>query len=255
MTRIIGVISGKGGVGKTTTVANLGSALVQMGKDVIILDANVTTPNLSLHLGIPFYKTTLHDVLREDSNIYRAVYRHRSGLKIIPASLSVGAMKDVKIERIQSALLNLLGGADIILLDAAAGLGREARATIDVADELIIVTNPDLPSVTDALKTIKIAEEGGTAVLGVVVNRVSGRSYELSNREIEEMLEVPVLVNVPEDVAVPQSIAVKMPVVNYKPRSKAAREFKRLAGIVSGETFIESAKEKNFVERLFGWLS
>lgn len=163
-------------------------------------------------------------------------------------------MKDVRLERLQAALLNLLGGADIILLDAAAGLGREARITIDVADELIIVTNPDLPSITDALKTIKLAEEGGTRVLGVVVNRVRGYSYELSNRQIEEMLEVPVIVNVPEDVAIPQSIAMKTPVVSYKPRSKSAREFKRLAMFVAGERFEEPVKEKGFMERLFSWL-
>ena len=129
MAKIISVISGKGGVGKTTTVSNLGAALVSKGKEVIVIDGNVTTPNLSLHLGIPFYPLTLHDVLKKKIPITSAIYEHPSGLKIIPASLSVDAMKGVSMEKMENALWSLLGSADIILVDSAAGLGREAMSS------------------------------------------------------------------------------------------------------------------------------
>src|SRR3972149_10622941 len=112
MTRIIGIISGKGGVGKTTTVSNLGTALVDMVKKVIILDANVTTPNLSLHLGIPFYPITLHDVIKRKAPIEKAIYNHVSGLKIIPASLAASEVKDIDMDKFESLLWNLLGKAD-----------------------------------------------------------------------------------------------------------------------------------------------
>ena len=131
MTRIIGVISGKGGVGKTTTVSNLGTALVSMGKKVIILDANVTTPNLSLHLGIPFYPITLHDVIKKRAPIEKAIYEHSSGLKVIPASLAVSEIKDLELDKFESLLWSLLGKADIIILDTAAGLGREYLADVN----------------------------------------------------------------------------------------------------------------------------
>lgn len=254
MTRIIGVISGKGGVGKTTTVANLGVGLIERGKSVIILDANVTTPNLSLHLGIPFYPITLHDVLKKKIHPSMAIYEHPSGLRIVPASLSSQAIKGLKMDKFENILLNLLGQAEIIIVDAAAGLGREALATIDVADELIVVTNPELPAVTDALKTIKIAEENGTKVLGVIVNRVSGHKHELSNKEISSMLDTPIIATIPEDLSIPESIAMKTPVVHYKPNSQASKEFKKLAAKVLGERFIER-KEKNWFERLFSWLA
>ena len=212
MTRIITVTGAKGGTGKTTTVTNLALALMKKKQNVIILDANVTTPNLSLHLGIPFYPMTLHDVLKKKITIDEAVYKHRSGIKVVPASLSVDAMKGVRFERFESAVWNLLGQADFIILDAAAGLGREARAAIDVADEIIIVTNPELPAVTDALKTVKVAEELGTSVLGVVVNKVNGHKHEMGKKEIKEMLEVPILTSVPHDISVPESIYEKTPV-------------------------------------------
>lgn len=254
MTRIISVVSGKGGVGKTTLVSNLGSSLAKRGKNVIVLDGNVTTPNLSLHLGIPFYPITLHDVLKRKLPIESAIYHHESGLKIIPASLSAESIKDVSMEKFQGVLLNLLGKADIVIVDAAAGLGKEALTAIKAADELIIVTNPELPAITDALKTIKVAEESGTRILGVVVNRVRGLKHELPLSEIKSMLEVPILAAVPEDIAVPRSIAKRIPVVHHKPNSRASLEFQRLAAKIVGEPWVE-IKGKSWIERLFFWLT
>ena len=252
MTRVITVISGKGGVGKTTTVTNLGLALMKQKQNVIILDANVTTPNLSLHLGIPFYPVTIHDVLRGEADPTQAIYEHDSGLKIIPASLRTDDVVEHKVEKLYTVMLNLLGRADIIIVDAAAGLGKEALSAINVADEIIIVTNPELPAATDALKTVKIAEQFGTPVLGVVVNRYKGLKHELSLEEIRSMLETEIISVVPEDIAVPRSIANKTPVVSHRPTSKASREFKKLAARVTGEDFIE--KQESWFERVFGWM-
>jgi len=255
MTRVITVISGKGGVGKTTTTANLGTALVHKGHSVIVLDANITTPNLSLHLGIPLYPITLHDVLKKRADMREAVYTHSSGLKVIPASLSINSMKGVKMSKLHTAIINLLGASDFILIDAAAGLGNEAQAAIDVADEVIIVTNPEITALTDALKTVKIAEGVGTKVLGAVVNRRRGHNHEYTVPQIEDMLETEVLSTIPEDLAVPRSIANKMPVVHYSPRSKSSRQFKNLASIITGERWVEPARSKKWYEKLFSWMA
>ena len=254
MARIISVISGKGGVGKTTTVSNLGAALVNKGKSVILIDANVTTPNLSLHLGIPFYPITLHDVLKKKAPIEAAMYDHPSGMKIIPASLAVDSMKGINIEKLEKALWSLLGSADIILVDSAAGLGKEALTSMRLADQLLIVTNPDLPSVTDALKTIKLAEENDTDVLGVVVNRYKGRKHELKISEIRSMLDAPIITIVPEDPSVPKSIRKRKPVVHHKPRSRASSAFNKLASRIVGESFVERVEnKKSWFDRLTFW--
>jgi septum site-determining protein MinD len=253
MARIISVLSGKGGVGKTTLVSNLGTALVKMGKKVTILDANVTTPNLSLHLGIPLYPVTLHDVLRDDTSIESAIYDHQTGLKIVPASLSTEALRGIDMDKMQSALSHLLSNNDIIIVDAAAGLGKEAIAALNVADDLIVVTNPELPAVTDALKTIRVAQSNGTNVLGVVVNRVKGLSHEMSMSEIRSMLDVPIISIIPEDIHIPKSISKKIPVVHHKPRSKSSIQFQKLASRITGEPY-RGAEEKSWVERLFFWM-
>jgi len=123
-----------------------------------------------------------------------------------------------------------------------------------VADDLIIVTNPELPAVTDALKAIKLAEENGTRVLGVVVNRVKGLRHELTLNEIKSMLEVPIISVIPEDLAVPRSIAKRIPVVHHKPNSKASIEFHKLAARIIGEPWV-ALKKKSWLERLFFWLT
>ena len=253
MTRIIGIISGKGGVGKTTTVANLGAALVEMGKNVLILDANVTTPNLSLHLGIPFYPVTLHDVIKRKAPIEKAIYNHSSGLRVIPASLSASEIKDIDLDKFESILLGLLGKADVIILDAAAGLGREAIAAIDACDEVIVVTNPEIPAVTDALKTIKICEEKGSKVLGVVVNRYKAHRYGMTLKDVQEMLEVPIIATISEDSNIPKSISKKIPLVILHPSSRAAVEFQRLAEDISHEVRI-ARRKKGLFKKLFFWM-
>ncbi|MFH0929606.1 MAG: cell division ATPase MinD [Candidatus Aenigmatarchaeota archaeon] len=253
MSKIISVISGKGGVGKTTVVSNLGSALTKHGKNVVIIDGNLTTPNLSLHLGIPFYPVTLHDALRNDMPIESAIYNHHSGLKVIPASLSIESLEGVDLDRMEEAMSGLLNSTDIIIVDSAAGLGKEAMAAMNVADELLIVTNPDLPAVTDALKTIRVAQRNGKKIMGVVVNRVRGLKHEMSIDEIRSMLEVPIISLIPEDISVPKSIARKIPVVHHKPKSKSSVEFQKLALKIIGEPW-RKIEKRAWWERLFFWL-
>lgn len=236
MTRIIAVVSGKGGVGKTTMVTNLGAALSKMGRDVIVLDANLTTPSLGMHLGVPLYPITLHDVLKGRANIKDAVYKHESGMKIVPAGISLRDMRGVDSKDLPNALLDLLGSADIIILDAAAGLGRETLAAIEAADEMLIITNPEISAVTDALKAAKVAEQLGTHTLGFVINRVSGKSHEMNKKDILSMLDnISFLGEVPEDIAVQRAVASRVPVVHHNPKSPASNEMMRIAASLVGE--------------------
>jgi len=78
MARVIAIISGKGGVGKTTTAVNLGAALNKFDKEVIVVDANLSTPNIGIHLGAPMVPVTLNHILRGKANIEDAIYEHSS---------------------------------------------------------------------------------------------------------------------------------------------------------------------------------
>src|SRR3989344_8596260 len=155
--RKILVCSAKGGVGKSTSAINISSALNRMGKDVILVDCNLTTPNVGLYYGIAKVEKTIHDVLNKKGNINSTIYIHKSGTKIIPGSISVESLKRVRPEFLKQKIERL--NADFVIMDSAAGLGKEAIAALDACDEVLIAVNPELPSVVDALKLIKIAEE------------------------------------------------------------------------------------------------
>jgi septum site-determining protein MinD len=237
MTRVISVVSGKGGVGKTTIVANLGVVLAEMGVDTTVIDCNLTTPNLGFHLGMPIFPKNLHDVLKGKEKISDAIYEHDSGLKIIPAGLGIDDLKGIDPRRLSNALLGLYGTTDIVIIDAAAGLGREAVSAIENSDELLIVTNPELPAVLDSLKAYKLAESIGIKSFGVVLNRISGKRYELNEYEISNLIELPIVAKIREDENIRKSIAMRIPIVKYKPYSKTSYEIKMLAAKISGKTF------------------
>jgi len=252
MPRIVSILSAKGGTGKTTTSINLAAALAQHGQHVIVVDGNLTTPNVSVHLGIPLYPVTLHDVLRGNAGIKQAVYSHASGIEVVPASLSVEDLDGIDADDLHSSLESLFTEKGIIIVDGAAGIGKEARAAVELADEIIIVTNPDMPAVMDALKITKLAQRRGTQVSGVIVNRFRGKKYEMPLDDITEMLGVPILGVIHEDSNVPKSIASKTPLVLYKPWSRAAREFSKVAAALLGEP--EMVPKKTILESLLGWL-
>lgn len=254
MTRFVAIASAKGGVGKTTAAINLGTALANFGKDVVVMDANISNPNISVHLGSPKLAHTLHDVLNRRIHITDAAYLHPSGLRIIPGNISLNMFKEMRgLKGFKNVLLDLVGTTDLVLLDTGPGLGEEVVSVIKSADEIIAITNPDAPSVTDTLKTIRMAEDAGVKVLGVIVNRHSGSPAEMSLRNIEVMLDKNILGIVPEDESVAKSVFARQPLVYLYPESAASIGFKKIAAQLMGQDYTSSisAEKKDFLDSLY----
>jgi len=229
MSKIIVITSGKGGVGKTTTAINLGAAMNHFNKDVLIIDGNLSTPNVGIHLGSPEVPVNLNNIILEESDVFEAVYEHGSGIKIMPSSLSIKELNKIKPGVIKNFKKDFKKISDYVIMDSAAGLGEEARSVIEMADEIIIITNPEMPAITDALKTIKLAEQLKKTVLGVIMTRVKKNNIELQPETVKEMLEIPILGMIPEDISVSKSLNLKDAVVHTHPKSNAARAYKEIA--------------------------
>ncbi len=240
MGRIIGILSGKGGVGKTTTVANVGTALASyFKKSVIIVDCNITTSHLSLYLGMYYSPVTLNQVLTGKAKIQEAIYDyHVPGLRVIPASLSLKDLRGVDVSRLKKVIKKLSDEADIVLLDGAPGMGREAMATIRASDEVLFISTPFVPSTMDIIKSHQVALEIGVKPIGIMLNMVGKERYELSVDEVEQLAELPIVISVPMDKNVLRSLALKTPVVLFDPASPASRQFFELAGQMIGEKYI-----------------
>lgn len=230
MTRFIAITSGKGGVGKTTTAVNLGHALVLNNHDSVVLDANLSTPNIGLHLGIPIHAPTFHDALEGRKHIIDTIYSHPSGVRAIPADLSYERPSDYDSAHIENVLLDIVGNTNLVLLDTAAGVSAETQNIVRLCDDAIIVCNPNISSVIDARKAIKMCHDSGARVLGAVVTRYRGDEVDMSIKNIESMLDYPVLSIIPEDDSIRESQFLKSPVIQTHPKSYAARSYHLLAG-------------------------
>ncbi|MDY6966653.1 MAG: AAA family ATPase, partial [Halobacteriota archaeon] len=267
--RVIGIVSGKGGVGKTTTAANLGAALANtFNKDVAVVDGNFATPNLALHYGMYHYTNTFDEALKDEIPIKQAIHTHPSGVKIIPSSLasySVSESPEEFVKDLEEGIeiptdplipmitttstnvkeaLSELKEYEIILVDSAPGLEKESVPVLAASDEVLVITNPEIPALTDALKMIKMAESIGVKIFGVEVNRWRRERYELSIMEIESVCDAPVIAVIPESDQVRKSIAVGNPVVVNTPHTHAAVAFKKLAAKVIGKEYKPKVQER-----------
>jgi septum site-determining protein MinD len=251
-TKFILFASGKGGTGKTTTAINIGCALTNFAKDVVLVDANLSTPHVGIMLGSPRLKNTLNKALDGSRDIRKSAYVHPSGLKIIPASIAREDFEDNQVQRLKTVLVDLAGTAEIVLLDAPAGFTPEFTHLLRASDELIIVTNPELPAVSDALKLAQLADEHDIPVLGVVLNK-QNLLHSLTPQNVEAFLERPLLGMVPLDKSVNSSLLHKQPVVYMHPDSSAAVNFKRIAAKMMGQHYepeIRKTTKPGFLDKL-----
>ncbi len=243
MARFVVITSGKGGVGKTTVALNLAVALSNFGREVIVLDANFLSPHVGLKLGYTNFRVTLHHAMKGTNSIKEAIYKHQSGIKVVPSSIALEHMEHVDINRLKQILPELNNEAEIILIDTSNGINRVTQELVKNVNDLIIVTTPEITAVADALKTVKLAKKSRVNILGVIVNKFTGDELEMDIESIQSILELPILAVIPEHVHVKEALKMKLPVVYSHPTSPVTENFKMLAGDMIGEKYEINERE------------
>ncbi|MFB6245799.1 MAG: cell division ATPase MinD [Candidatus Nanohaloarchaea archaeon] len=232
MTRVISVVSGKGGVGKTTVTSNLGVSLSEQGHDVLLIDGNFTGANMAQHFGLGFQDTSLNDVLEGRAYITQAVSKHPAGVSVLPASIlefnaDHGSLKHTLVE--------FLGDKDFVLIDAGAGTGEEVEHAIEASDEVLLVSEPELPALTNTLGAKKLAEQLERDVIGLVLNSVRGEKAEVDDEDVRELVETEIIGRIPDHRHVREGIALREPVVSYKPNSEVSHAIEDVSYRLKGE--------------------
>lgn len=243
--------SGKGGVGKTSVAINLGVALAKLGKKVVIVDGSLTTPDVSLHLGIPFHVMSISHVLKQNVSLESATFNHKSGVRIIPGNVHIDVLKEFEGEKFSKVLKKLKKEHDFVLVDCAAGLGREAVSAIRHCDKMVIVANPEVASIVNSSKAIETAKSYKVEPVGVILNRVGRFKQELKEENIQPLLHnVPIIGQIPEDKKVAVATKKLEAIVDYYPDCKVSKEFKKIACGLAGK---EIEQEDNFLSKIFGF--
>ena len=245
--KIIGGISIKGGVGKTTTVSNLGALLAnKFGKKVLIVDGNFSAPNLALHLGFINPETTLADVLMDRVDVKEAIYEHDIGFHILPTALVHRKLNPFKL---RNKINKLRDYYDVILIDSSPTLNEEMLSTIVASDQLFVVTSPDLPTLSCTMHAVKVAKRKKTPISGMIINKVRKKNFEIAADDIQESTGVPVVAVLPDDVKVLHALAQSTPASVFAPGKDFAVEYAKLAASIIGEEHEDTRitkKIKNF---------
>jgi septum site-determining protein MinD len=180
MGRVIVVTSGKGGVGKSTTTANLGMALAQRNKRVAVVDADFGLRNLDLLLGLENRIVyTAVEVLAGECRLEQALVKdkRRPNLVLLPAAQN--RTKDaVNPAQMRQLILAIAKVYDFVLVDSPAGIEMGFQNAISAASEAIIVTTPEIAAVRDADRVIGLLEANNIKKVGLIVNRLRPKMVE-----------------------------------------------------------------------------
>lgn len=223
-------ISGKGGVGKTTLAANVGAVMSHvLDYETTIVDTDVSSSHLGIHMGFHSNPATINSVLKGDHSLEEGVYKHDSGVNVVPGALTYDDAKDVDVYKLPEVVEELEEEADVVLLDCSPGLDRETSAAIRAADTVVYVSRPSFTSVMDVIRAQSLVEELETDSVGLVLNMVRGKQYEIAPDEIESFTDLAVIGRVPFDDTLEKAAAQGTPVTMYDPHTTSSRALEELA--------------------------
>ena len=237
--RVIVITSGKGGVGKTTTTANIGAALADKGHKVLLIDTDIGLRNLDVVMGLENRIVyDLIDVIEGRCRISQALIKDKrcQNLVLLPAA-QIRDKNDVNTEQMKELIFSLKDSFDYILIDCPAGIEQGFKNAIAAADEAIVVTTPEVSATRDADRIIGLLEAAGIKNPRLVINRLRIDMVKDKNmlgvEDILEILAVKLLGVVPDDENVVISTNKGEPLV-YKGDSLAAKAFKNIASRIEG---------------------
>ncbi len=151
---VYAIASGKGGVGKTTTTVNIGTALAQAGKRVAVVDVDLGMANLAGFVSLTPDSTTLHDVLAGDASIEDATYRLADNIVAVPSGTGLDEYAEASPEGLGDVVDELRTAYDYVFLDVGAGISHETVLPLGLADAVLVVSTPEPAAVQDSKKRL-----------------------------------------------------------------------------------------------------
>lgn len=257
MGEVIVITSGKGGVGKTTSVANLGTSLAMEGKKVVLIDADIGLRNLDVVMGLENRIVyDLVDVVEERCRLKQALIKDKrnEGLYLLPASQS-NDKTAVNPEQMAKLCDEIKKDTDYVLVDCPAGIEQGFKNAIAGADRAIIVTTPEVSAVRDADRIIGLLEAAELHNPQLIVNRIRPemvrRGDMMDIQDITDILAIELLGVVPDDEKIIVSANKGEPVVTQK-QSLAGQAYQNIAKRILGQEIpiLDFAKLDSFFGRI-----
>ncbi|MCK4540612.1 MAG: MinD/ParA family protein [Spirochaetales bacterium] len=262
-TRIIAVASGKGGVGKTNVAINIALAYAQLGKKVIVMDADLGLANVNVVLGI-IPKYNLYHLIRKQRSMRDIIQDTNYGIRIVAGASGFSKIANLSDDERNNFIdeLQELSSAEVIIIDTSAGVSQNVLAFVEAADDAVIVTTPEPTAITDAYGIIKIIAteiDNMHLNLKLVVNRV--KSVTEAKRVAERVIniagqflniKVDYLGYVYDDPSVSNAVLKQKPFLILDPNGKASICVKHIVSRLEKMEYNEGTGISGFLRRLMG---
>lgn len=258
MSEVIVVTSGKGGVGKTTTSANIGCGLALEGKKVVLVDSDIGLRNLDVVMGLENRIVyDLVDVIEGTCRLKQALIKDKRypGLFLLPAA-QTRDKNAVSPEQMKKLCQNIKDmGFEYIIIDCPAGIEQGFKNAVAGADRAVVVTTPEVSAVRDADRIIGLLEANGISNPGLIVNRLRidmvKRGDMMSVDDVKEILSVGVLGVVPDDEDIVITTNKGEPAITEE-NSRAGRAYRNITLRLMGEEvpFMDLSENEGFFGRL-----
>lgn len=255
--KVITITSGKGGVGKTTTTANLSAALAIAGNKVVAIDADIGLRNLDVVMGLENRIVyDLVDVIEGTCRLKQALIRDKrvEGLYLIPAAQTRDKTA-VSPEDMVAVCDELRQEFDFILIDSPAGIEQGFKNAMSPADRVLIVTTPEISAVRDADRIIGLLEAAGKGPGNLIINRLRAdmvqRGDMLDISDVVDVLAIQLIGVIPDDEAIIISTNKGVPVI-FENNSTSSQAFKNISRRLGGEDvpFLNLQPETSFFQKL-----
>ncbi len=222
---VLGLFSAKGGVGKTVLAVNLATDLGRMLKGrVALMEVCNVAPSIHLYFDLPEPEIPPRKIITGGARIEDAIVKYGNALDVVSLLFDHSSEAEITV------IIDLLRERyPLIILDSPPGLGPEVHSSLRACNEIIVVCLPEIPSVLQALKTCRIAEQWRVPIERVIVNRIQGGEFEISPTDLRKTFGGAVISIVPEDPNVAESVAKGKPLILLKPESPAAQEVHRIS--------------------------
>ncbi|GIV83452.1 MAG: site-determining protein [Candidatus Roseilinea sp.] len=256
--KVITVTSGKGGVGKTTTTANVGSALALLGKKVVVLDGDIGLRNLDIVMGLENRIVyDMVDYVEGRCRLRQALIRDKRApeLYLLPTA-QTRDKSAINPDQMIQVCDELRKEFDYIIIDSPAGIEQGFHNALAPADRVLVVTNPEVSSVRDADRVIGLVESHQKGPAQLIINRLIAARVKkqemLSTQDIMDVLSTEIIGIVPEDEAILSSSNRGTPVV-FNGKSPAAIAYRDIARRLIGEDVpLTPPQPASWWQRLFG---
>lgn len=250
MAKVYTISSGKGGVGKTFFSINLSRALSLLNFKTLLIDFNLTTPNVSINLGLGNENNNIHKFLRGEIDINDCIKEYEENFYIIPGSLDIKDLIYISTEKLHNGIMKIYNDFDYIIIDSAAGIGKEALEALKASEEVIIITNYEKSAMFDSYRVTKVLDNLDIKTLGIVLNKIK-KDIDYVNAEKFFKKKIMGVIHYDENVQI--SMNKGIPLIDYNINSIASRDIIKIAEKMTGK---ELKVRNSFIDnilKIFKW--